>query len=145
MRKQFHTKNQLNNFSKMELSNVFAGTYIGEHSGESYCSSDVSLDGSTNMEEGTGSDTLSLDLSMTSRTHDGSTLLHHNSMLSQVNPIDKLYLMQNSYFSSNEWKKKKKTILLKNGVLLFAFCLSIVYVFCLSIHSNMWKIADKIL
>lgn len=80
-----------------------AGTYIGEHSGESYCSSDVSLDGSTNMEEGTGSDTLSLDLSMTSRAHDGSTLLHHNSMLSQVNPIDKLYLMQNSYFSSNEW------------------------------------------
>lgn len=78
------------------------GTYIGEHSGESYCSSDVSLDGSTNMEEGTSSDTLSLDLSMTTRSHDGSNSLHHSSMLTHVNPIDKLYLMQNSYFSANE-------------------------------------------
>ena len=80
----------------------FLGTYIGEHSGESFCSSDVSLDGSTNMEEGTGSDSLSLDLSMTSRSHDNSNSLHHSSMLTQVNPIDKLYLMQNSYFSANE-------------------------------------------
>ncbi|XP_065225446.1 LIM/homeobox protein LMX-1.2 isoform X2 [Planococcus citri] len=90
--------------SDMKQENIGSdhSTYIGEHSGESFCSSDVSLDGSTNMEEGTGSDSLSLDLSMTSRSHDNSNSLHHSSMLTQVNPIDKLYLMQNSYFSANE-------------------------------------------
>lgn len=81
---------------------VFIGTYIGEHSGDSCCSSDVSLDGSINMEEGTSSDTLSLDLSMSSRNHDSNGSIYSNSMLTQVNPIDKLYLMQNSYFNGNE-------------------------------------------
>ncbi|CAG9763306.1 unnamed protein product [Ceutorhynchus assimilis] len=62
------------------------------HSGESFCSSDISLDDSTNfdhLDEGT-SDTMSLqNLEMT-----------HGDNGSLANPIDKLYLMQNSYFSS---------------------------------------------
>lgn len=60
------------------------------HSGESFCSSDISLDDSTNLDEG-GSDTLSLELGP---SHDWAQV--------NVNPIDKLYLMQNSYFSTTE-------------------------------------------
>ncbi|XP_018896205.1 LIM homeobox transcription factor 1-beta isoform X2 [Bemisia tabaci] len=63
------------------------------HSGDSFCSSDISLDGSTNLDEG-GSDSLSLP----PPSHEG--ILH--GTLGQVNPIDKLYLMQNSYFSNSE-------------------------------------------
>ncbi|XP_075229744.1 LIM homeobox transcription factor 1-beta-like [Lycorma delicatula] len=66
------------------------------HSGESFCSSDISLDDSTNLDEG-GSDTLSLELGPPP-SHEG--MLH--SALGQINPIDKLYLMQNSYFNSTE-------------------------------------------
>jgi hypothetical protein len=65
------------------------------HSNDSFCSSDISLDESTNLDEG-GSDSLSLDLGPPSN-HD--TML---SSLGQINPIDKLYLMQNSYFSNSE-------------------------------------------
>ncbi|XP_054276297.1 LIM homeobox transcription factor 1-beta-like [Macrosteles quadrilineatus] len=70
------------------------------HSGESFCSSDISLDDSTNLDEG-GSDTLSLELGPPPHPHP----LQHTSeglLLGQINPIDKLYLMQNSYFSSSE-------------------------------------------
>ncbi|BES98570.1 Lim homeobox [Nesidiocoris tenuis] len=66
------------------------------HSGESFCSSDISLDDSTNLDEG-GSDTLSLEL--------GPPPNHENMLqhpMGHINPIDKLYLMQNSYFSSSE-------------------------------------------
>lgn len=73
------------------------------HSGESFCSSDISLDDSTNLDEG-GSDTLSLELGPPP-SHEG--MLH--SALGQINPIDKLYLMQNSYFNSTEqWISGKK-------------------------------------
>uniref|UniRef100_A0A8D8Z381 LIM homeobox transcription factor 1-beta n=1 Tax=Cacopsylla melanoneura TaxID=428564 RepID=A0A8D8Z381_9HEMI len=65
------------------------------HSNDSFCSSDISLDESTNLDEG-GSDSLSLDLGPPTN-HD--TML---SSLGQINPIDKLYLMQNSYFSNSE-------------------------------------------
>jgi LIM homeobox transcription factor 1 len=60
------------------------------------CSSDISLDDSTNLDEG-GSDTLSLELGPP-QPHDS---ILHNPM-AQINPIDKLYLMQNSYFSTTE-------------------------------------------
>lgn len=70
------------------------------HSRESFCSSDISLDDSTNLDEG-GSDTLSLELGPPPHPHPHP----HPSeglLLGQINPIDKLYLMQNSYFSSSE-------------------------------------------
>ncbi|CAG2059051.1 unnamed protein product, partial [Timema podura] len=72
------------------------------HSGDSLCSSDISLDDSTNfeqMDEG-GSDTLSLqNLDMQSHSAPPDGLLPG---MVQVNPIDKLYLMQNSYFSTEQ-------------------------------------------
>ncbi|PSN58019.1 LIM homeobox transcription factor 1-beta, partial [Blattella germanica] len=74
------------------------------HSGESFCSSDISLDDSTNFEqldEG-GSDTLSLqnlDLQPPHPPPASESLL---PSIVQVNPIDKLYLMQNSYFSTEQ-------------------------------------------
>lgn len=70
------------------------------HSGESFCSSDISLDDSTNfdhLDEGT-SDTLSLQNLELQSTHS-----HNHEGLPAggiANPIDKLYLMQNSYFSA---------------------------------------------
>ncbi|XP_066148234.1 LIM homeobox transcription factor 1-beta [Euwallacea fornicatus] len=70
------------------------------HSGESFCSSDISLDDSTNfdhLDEAT-SDTMSiqnLDLQSQSHHNDNST-----STGNVANPIDKLYLMQNSYFNT---------------------------------------------
>ncbi|XP_050423930.1 LIM homeobox transcription factor 1-beta isoform X1 [Adelges cooleyi] len=79
------------------------GTYIGDHSVDSFCSSDVSLDGSTTAADEMGSDTMSLDLSVHGTQQH---VMHHHhagsaSVMSgqQVNPIDKLYLMQNSYFN----------------------------------------------
>ncbi|XP_063236323.1 LIM homeobox transcription factor 1-beta [Bacillus rossius redtenbacheri] len=72
------------------------------HSGESFCSSDISLDDSTNYEqldEG-GSDTLSLqNLDLPPHPSQSDGLLPG---MVQVNPIDKLYLMQNSYFSTEQ-------------------------------------------
>ncbi|XP_048519129.1 LIM homeobox transcription factor 1-alpha-like [Dendroctonus ponderosae] len=70
------------------------------HSGESFCSSDISLDDSTNfdhLDEAT-SDTISLqNLELQSQSH------HSDNVPSSVaNPIDKLYLMQNSYFSTEQ-------------------------------------------
>ncbi|XP_072399934.1 LIM/homeobox protein LMX-1.2-like isoform X3 [Diabrotica undecimpunctata] len=74
------------------------------HSGESFCSSDISLDDSTNfdqLDEAT-SDTMSLqNLELQSHSHHneaGST----STSTSIANPIDKLYLMQNSYFSTEQ-------------------------------------------
>ncbi|KAK5639962.1 hypothetical protein RI129_010773 [Pyrocoelia pectoralis] len=72
------------------------------HSGESFCSSDISLDGSTNfdhLDEAT-SDTLSLQNMELQTSHSRS----HEPMSSVAitNPIDKLYLMQNSYFSTEQ-------------------------------------------
>lgn len=76
------------------------------HSGESFCSSDISLDGSNfdQIDEGT-SDTLSLqnlDLQNHQPVQHGSLLHEPMSLASNsiINPIDKLYLMQNSYFNS---------------------------------------------
>lgn len=70
------------------------------HSGDSFCSSDISLDDSTNfdhLDEAT-SDTISLqNLELQSQSH------HSDNVPSSVaNPIDKLYLMQNSYFSTEQ-------------------------------------------
>ncbi|XP_025423322.1 LIM homeobox transcription factor 1-beta-like isoform X1 [Sipha flava] len=94
------------------------GTYIGDHSVDSFCSSDVSLDGSITAADEIGSDTMSLDLSVAHGTghHPNVQQQHHQhhhhhhhvggaaSAVSgqQINPIDKLYLMQNSYFNSND-------------------------------------------
>ncbi|XP_076265123.1 LIM homeobox transcription factor 1 alpha [Rhynchophorus ferrugineus] len=72
------------------------------HSGESFCSSDISLDDSTNfdhLDEGT-SDTLSLqNLELQSHSRHGDSTPSTGSV---ANPIDKLYLMQNSYFNSEQ-------------------------------------------
>ncbi|XP_069672578.1 LIM homeobox transcription factor 1-beta-like isoform X1 [Periplaneta americana] len=73
------------------------------HSGESFCSSDISLDDSTNFEqldEG-GSDTLSLQNLDLQPPHPPPSESILPTMV-QVNPIDKLYLMQNSYFSTEQ-------------------------------------------
>lgn len=83
------------------ISASFSDAYPN-HSNDSFCSSDISLDDSTNfeqMDEG-GSDTLSLqNLDMPSHNSSTDTMLPG---LGQVNPIDKLYLMQNSYFSTEQ-------------------------------------------
>lgn len=100
------------------------------NSNDSFCSSDISMDGSNfdQLDEAT-SDTISL---QNMEMHGGSNNHHHNHHHGQhhhhhhhqassdsgimcgslptpsgmggggsVNPIDKLYLMQNSYFSSD--------------------------------------------
>ncbi|KAF9800658.1 hypothetical protein SFRURICE_015312 [Spodoptera frugiperda] len=77
------------------------------HSGDSFCSSDISLDGSNfdQLDEG-ASDTMSLqnlEVQHHSHQHPGHSA-HEPLNLgtgSVVNPIDKLYLMQNSYFSTD--------------------------------------------
>lgn len=72
------------------------------HSGESFCSSDISLDDSTNfdhLDEAT-SDTMSLqNLELQSQSHHNEGISTSSSI---ANPIDKLYLMQNSYFSTEQ-------------------------------------------
>lgn len=78
------------------------------NSNDSFCSSDISLDGSNfdQLDEAT-SDTLSMhNLDMQSQqmnaSHDSvlGSLTSANTALGNINPIDKLYLMQNSYFNS---------------------------------------------
>ena len=70
------------------------------NSGESFCSSELSLDDSTGLEQ--------LDDSGPElHTLENNPPHHHSSSgssellpsYSQINPIDKLYLMQNSYFT----------------------------------------------
>lgn len=82
--------------------------YLG-NSNDSFCSSDISLDGSNfdNLDEAT-SDTLSLQNLDLHASHIHNNLLEGNAAASNanignVNPIDKLYLMQNSYFNSEQW------------------------------------------
>ena len=93
----------INNNTNHDIIFLFADTYP-THSGESFCSSDISLDDSTNFEqldEG-GSDTLSLqnlDMQAPHPPPPSESLLPN---MVQVNPIDKLYLMQNSYFSTEQ-------------------------------------------
>ncbi|KAG8230038.1 hypothetical protein J437_LFUL015257 [Ladona fulva] len=90
------------------------------HSGESFCSSEISLDDSTNfeaLEDGTPStDGLSIQnldhrqnhhtqglsslLAVQDTTHSGPQT--NSAAFGQVNPIDKLYLMQNSYFNTEQ-------------------------------------------
>ncbi|CAD7082075.1 unnamed protein product [Hermetia illucens] len=74
------------------------------NSNDSFCSSDISLDGSNfdHLDEGT-SDTMSLqnlDLQSSHGPNSSHDALNLNSGV--VNPIDKLYLMQNSYFNSEQ-------------------------------------------
>lgn len=77
------------------------------HSGDSFCSSDISLDGSNfdQLDEG-ASDTMSLqNLEVQHHSHQHSNHAAHEPLNlgtgAVVNPIDKLYLMQNSYFSTD--------------------------------------------
>lgn len=80
--------------------------YLG-NSNDSFCSSDISLDGSNfdNLDEAT-SDTLSLQNLDLHASHihnnllDGAANTSNTANIGNVNPIDKLYLMQNSYFNS---------------------------------------------
>ncbi|XP_071444956.1 LIM homeobox transcription factor 1-alpha [Hetaerina americana] len=89
------------------------------HSGESFCSSEISLDDSTNFEaldEAPPSDSLSIQNMGHNQGHHAqglsSLLVGHESnatgpqtngaSFGQVNPIDKLYLMQNSYFNTEQ-------------------------------------------
>ena len=81
------------------------------HSGESFCSSDISLDDSANFEplDEAGSDTLSLHNLEMAPSHPPAHPSHghphphgHPPSGVLVNPIDKLYLMQNSYFSTEQ-------------------------------------------
>ncbi|XP_017070658.1 LIM homeobox transcription factor 1-beta isoform X2 [Drosophila eugracilis] len=80
------------------------------NSNDSFCSSDLSLDGSNFDQLDDDADSLSLNnLELQSTSSSGNQHSHSHSnphdMLanlnnSLINPIDKLYLMQNSYFSS---------------------------------------------
>lgn len=87
---------------------LFSIDYLG-NSNDSFCSSDISLDGSNfdNLDEAT-SDTLSLQNLELHATHihtsllDGTSGASNTSNIGNVNPIDKLYLMQNSYFNSEQ-------------------------------------------
>ncbi|XP_018335500.1 LIM homeobox transcription factor 1-beta [Agrilus planipennis] len=73
------------------------------HSGESFCSSDISLDDSTNfdhLDEAT-SDTMSIHNMEMQNSH--NTRPHEGLPPGAIaNPIDKLYLMQDSYFSTEQ-------------------------------------------
>lgn len=83
------------------IDNSIADNYPA-HSGESFCSSDISLDDSTNfdhLDEAT-SDTMSLqNLELQPQSHHNEGISTSSSI---ANPIDKLYLMQNSYFSTDQ-------------------------------------------
>lgn len=74
------------------------------HSGESFCSSEISLDDSTNFEplDESASDSLSLQ-TLEPVPPPPSLEGHGLTAFGPVNPIDKLYLMQNSYFSTEQW------------------------------------------
>lgn len=84
------------------------------HSGDSFCSSDISLDGSNfdQLDEG-ASDTMSLqNLEVHHHSHQLAAHSAHEPLNlgtgAVVNPIDKLYLMQNSYFSTDHWSTMKR-------------------------------------
>ncbi|KAK6627144.1 hypothetical protein RUM44_009621 [Polyplax serrata] len=76
------------------------------NSNDSFCSSDISLDGSSQFEalDEAGSDSMSVQnveqhgQPQQSHHHHHYHQQHHGTNI-QINPIDKLYLMQNSYFS----------------------------------------------
>lgn len=71
------------------------------HSGDSICSSDISLDGSNFDNLDDASDTMSLqnlDLQSNHLTLDGNHFLHHNNNNNNLSCIDKLYQMQSQYF-----------------------------------------------
>ncbi|XP_059475869.1 LIM homeobox transcription factor 1-beta-like isoform X1 [Neocloeon triangulifer] len=73
------------------------------HSGESFASSDISLDGSTNFDQldETASDSMSLQ-TLEPVSHQTTLDIPGMTSFGPVNPIDKLYLMQNSYFSTEQ-------------------------------------------
>jgi hypothetical protein len=111
---------------------LFSDTYP-THSGESFCSSDISLDDSTNFEqldEG-GSDTLSLQNLDMQGPHPPPPSEGLLPSIVQVNPIDKLYLMQNSYFSTEQWTNGKNEKEKKNLFLVLDNRVSIMKVFTL--------------
>lgn len=88
----------------MLINNVIFSDYPA-HSGDSFCSSDISLDGSNfdQLDEG-ASDTMSLQNMEVQHHHNHGHTTHEPLNLGTgavVNPIDKLYLMQNSYFSTD--------------------------------------------
>ncbi|XP_012272384.1 LIM homeobox transcription factor 1-beta-like [Orussus abietinus] len=72
-------------------------TYMG-HSGESFCSSDISLDGTE-----AGFDIGESESAGADGSHQGSSHSHHGTAHEPPppahNPIDKLFMMQTSYFS----------------------------------------------
>lgn len=89
-----------------QIDSHFADIQISDYhanSNDSFCSSDISLDGSNfdQLDEAT-SDTLSLQNGeLHSHGHNNSHESGIGSLSSGINPIDKLYLMQNSYFNSD--------------------------------------------
>lgn len=98
----FKTNEYFLNVTNFSLILHFPDTYPA-HSGDSFCSSDISLDDSTNfdhLDEGT-SDTLSLQNLDLQSNHPHNS---HEGMPpgTIANPIDKLYLMQNSYFNTEQ-------------------------------------------
>jgi len=82
--------------------NQFTDNYP-THSGESFASSDISLDGSTNFDQldETASDSMSLQ-TLEPVSHSHPMDIPGMTNFGPVNPIDKLYLMQNSYFSTEQ-------------------------------------------
>lgn len=89
---------------------ILCTDYLG-NSNDSFCSSDISMDGSNfdHLDEAT-SDTLSLQNLDLQTAHLHNNLLDNpagnmtasTSNVGNINPIDKLYLMQNSYFNSEQ-------------------------------------------
>lgn len=100
---QFLTKKS----RKWRFNNIFVFTEYPANSNDSFCSSDVSLDDGSfdHMDDGT-SDALSFqNHSSYGSSHNNNNPMHENMItLSSgiINPIDKLYLMQNSYFNTDE-------------------------------------------
>ena len=76
------------------------------NSNDSFCSSDLSLDGSNFDQLDDDADSLSLNnLELQSTCSSGNQHSNPHDMIanlnnSLINPIDKLYLMQNSYFNT---------------------------------------------
>jgi LIM homeobox transcription factor 1 len=66
---------------------------------ESFCSSELSLDDSNGLEalDDSGPELHNLENHPSTHHHSGSSELLPS--YNQINPIDKLYLMQNSYFT----------------------------------------------
>lgn len=123
---------------------ILCTDYLG-NSNDSFCSSDISMDGSNfdHLDEAT-SDTLSLQNLDLQTAHLHNNLLDNptghmtasTSNVGNINPIDKLYLMQNSYFNSEQWRFSRSSNTITDCGAFFHFWWKLLILSRLTIPNN---------